>query len=52
MVSGDLEAATAQACRFLALDVDARGWPEVGRRVVSVIQDYENFNGASWRGAA
>jgi hypothetical protein len=26
--------------------------PEVGRRVVSVIQDYENFNGASWRGAA
>jgi DNA-3-methyladenine glycosylase II len=29
---GDLEAATAQACRFLALDVDARGWPEVGRR--------------------
>jgi DNA-3-methyladenine glycosylase II len=34
MVSGggDLEAATAQACRFLALDVDARGWPEVGHR--------------------
>jgi DNA-3-methyladenine glycosylase II len=34
MVSGDgdLEAATAQARRFLALDVDARGWPEVGRR--------------------
>jgi DNA-3-methyladenine glycosylase II len=34
MVSGDgdLEAAAAQACRFLALDVDARGWPEVGRR--------------------
>src|SRR6478672_2038343 len=34
MVSGDgdLEAATVQACRFLALDVDARGWPEVGRR--------------------
>jgi DNA-3-methyladenine glycosylase II len=34
MVSGDgdLEAATAQACRFLALDADARGWPEVGRR--------------------
>jgi DNA-3-methyladenine glycosylase II len=29
---GDLEAAAAQACRFLALDVDARGWPEVGRR--------------------
>jgi DNA-3-methyladenine glycosylase II len=29
---GDLEAAAAQACRFLALDVDARGWPEVGHR--------------------
>ena len=29
---GDLEAAAAQACRFLSLDVDARGWPEVGRR--------------------
>ena len=28
---GDLEAA-AQACRFLSLDVDARGWPDVGRR--------------------
>jgi DNA-3-methyladenine glycosylase II len=29
---GDLEAAAAQACRFLALDVDGRGWPGVGRR--------------------
>lgn len=29
---GDLEAATAQACRFLSLDVDAREWPAVGRR--------------------
>jgi len=29
---GDLEAAAAQACRFLSLDVDARGWPDVGRR--------------------
>ena len=29
---GDLEAATMQACRFLALDIDARAWPEVGRR--------------------
>jgi DNA-3-methyladenine glycosylase II len=29
---GDLEAAAAQGCRFLALDVDARGWPQVGRR--------------------
>jgi DNA-3-methyladenine glycosylase II len=29
---GDLDAAAAQVRRFLALDVDARGWPEVGRR--------------------
>jgi len=30
--SGDLAAAAEQVCRFLSLDVDARGWPEVGRR--------------------
>ena len=29
---GDLDAAAAQACRFLSLDVDAHGWPDVGRR--------------------
>src|SRR6201984_2139457 len=29
---GDLDAAAGQVCRFLALDVDGRGWPEVGRR--------------------
>lgn len=29
---GDLAAAAAQVCRFLALDVDARTWPDVGRR--------------------
>jgi DNA-3-methyladenine glycosylase II len=29
---GDLEAAAAQVRRFLALDVDGRGWAEVGRR--------------------
>lgn len=29
---GDLNAAVAQACRFLSLDVDGRGWPDVGRR--------------------
>src|SRR5690349_14942902 len=28
---GDLDAAAAQVCRFLALDVDGRGWPQVGR---------------------
>lgn len=29
---GDLQAAATQACRFLSLDVDARGWPDVARR--------------------
>jgi len=29
---GDLEAAATQACRFLWLDIDARAWPDVGRR--------------------
>src|SRR5215468_7165269 len=29
---GDLDAAAAQVRRFLTLDVDGRGWPEVGRR--------------------
>ena len=29
---GDLDAAARQVCRFLALDVDGRGWPEVARR--------------------
>ncbi|MCS7475257.1 DNA-3-methyladenine glycosylase family protein [Umezawaea endophytica] len=29
---GDLDLAAAQTSRFLSLDVDARGWPEVGRR--------------------
>ena len=35
---GDLAAAAAQAGRFLALDVDARGWPQVAQRD-SVIAD-------------
>ncbi|MBA2767831.1 MAG: DNA-3-methyladenine glycosylase 2 family protein [Sporichthyaceae bacterium] len=29
---GDLDLAAAQVCRFLALDVDAREWPEVAQR--------------------
>jgi DNA-3-methyladenine glycosylase II len=28
---GDLDRAAAQACRFLSLDVDARGWPDIAR---------------------
>lgn len=30
--TGDVEAAAAQVCRFLSLDVDARQWPVVARR--------------------
>jgi DNA-3-methyladenine glycosylase II len=30
--AGDLDAAAAQVYRFLALDVDGRGWPQVGHR--------------------
>lgn len=29
---GDLDAAATQVCRFLSLDIDARGWTEVARR--------------------
>jgi DNA-3-methyladenine glycosylase II len=29
---GDLDAAAAQVCRFLTLDIDASGWPAVGDR--------------------
>jgi DNA-3-methyladenine glycosylase II len=38
---GDLGAAAAQVRRFLALDVDARGWPQVARRdpVIADAQD-------------
>jgi hypothetical protein len=28
---GDLDQAAAQACRFLSLEIDARGWPGVAR---------------------
>jgi DNA-3-methyladenine glycosylase II len=30
--TGDLDAAAEQACRFLSLDIDARGWTEVAGR--------------------
>ncbi len=38
---GDLKAATDQVRRFLSLDVDARGWPNVARRdpVIADAQD-------------
>lgn len=39
--AGDLETAAAQTCRFLSLDVDARGWPDVARRdpVIAAAQE-------------
>jgi len=45
---GDLDAAAGQVCRFLALDVDGRGWPQVGRQdpVIAAAQ------GAAARAAA
>ena len=38
---GDLAAAAGQACRFLSLDVDARGWPDVASRdpVIAAAQE-------------
>ncbi len=38
---GDLEAAADQVRRFLSLDVDARGWPDVARRdrIIADAQD-------------
>ena len=38
---GDLDAAAAQVARFLALDVDGRGWPGVAARdpVIAGVQD-------------
>ena len=42
---GDLEAAQAQACRFLSLDVDARAWPGVARRDQVVAEAQERLPG-------
>jgi DNA-3-methyladenine glycosylase II len=42
---GDLDAAAAQVCRFLALDVDARGWPEVARRDPVIADAQERLPG-------
>jgi DNA-3-methyladenine glycosylase II len=38
---GDLDAAAEQVTRFLTLDVDARAWPDVGRRdpVIGAVQE-------------
>ncbi|MFW0793361.1 DNA-3-methyladenine glycosylase 2 family protein [Gordonia sp. CPCC 205515] len=42
---GDLNAAAAQAARFLALDIDARAWPEVGQRDPVVGRAQESLPG-------
>ncbi|MGI5502161.1 DNA-3-methyladenine glycosylase family protein [Lentzea sp. CA-135723] len=57
---GDLDAAAAQVCRFLALDVDGRAWPDVGSRdpVIAAAQSalpglrpcgfYSPYEAAAW----
>ncbi|WP_206686009.1 DNA-3-methyladenine glycosylase family protein [Kribbella qitaiheensis] len=42
---GDLERAAAQACRFLSLDIDGRGWPEVGLRDEVIAEAQERLPG-------
>jgi DNA-3-methyladenine glycosylase II len=42
---GDLAAAAAQVCRFLALDVDARAWPEVAGRDPVIAQAQADLPG-------
>ncbi len=43
--SGDLEAAADQVCRFLAIDIDATGWPEVGERDPVIAQAQKDVHG-------
>jgi DNA-3-methyladenine glycosylase II len=42
---GDLDAAVAQVCRFLSLDVDARDWPGVGTRDPVIADAQERLPG-------
>ncbi len=43
--NGDLDAAAAQVARFLSLDVDGRGWPEVGLRDPVIADAQERLPG-------
>ena len=43
--SGDLAAAAAQVSRFLSLDIDAREWPDVGRRDPVIASAQERLPG-------
>jgi len=43
--TGDLERAAAQASRFLSLDIDGRGWPDVGRRDPVIARAQEQLPG-------
>src|SRR2546427_4849973 len=50
----DLAAVERQVARILSLDVDGRGWPDVGRRdrvVAGVLQRISRFPPADWSGA-
>ncbi len=42
---GDLEAAAQQVRRFLSLDIDARGWPDVARRDPVIADAQEQLPG-------
>lgn len=42
---GDLDAAAGQVSRFLSLDVDARGWPDVARRDPVIAEAQQRLTG-------
>jgi len=42
---GNLDAAAGQVARFLSLDIDARGWPDVGRRDPVIADAQQQLSG-------